>query len=181
MGSWTDLKQEQMAEYTKLRELYQAGKTHVSMLEQSIMIDLYKQHGYDVMYATIEACCLNGWTKVDKVRQLAPMMEKFGVVKAKWAIERMNGLENHSLDTVRGILDGSIPAFRKKPGVTEPARAKRMEYPTPDGVHTEATAARWMHKQGVPPSTDAWKEYFDLCGEDQVYHCKLYKLKAEYR
>jgi hypothetical protein len=183
MGSWTDLRPEQVPQWNDLLSLYRQGKPFVSGLEQSQLVDLFRALGFEVMYATIEQACLNGWTKVDKVRLLAEQMKKYGVVKTKWAIERANALEFHSLDAVIGILEGRIPAYRTGKGngaAAVPARVtKGPTYPTPEGIHGPSTVQAWMRERGH--GMDRWNEFFDLAGKCETYGYQLYQLKDEYR
>jgi hypothetical protein len=183
MASWTDLRPEQVDEWNELLATYRLGKPYVSPMEQGALVDLYRAHGFTVMLATIEHACLNGWTKIDKVRLLAEQVKKYGVVKTKWAIERANALEYHSLDTVIGILDGRVPAYRtgaKSGSAPTPTRAsKGPTYPTPEGLHGPATAQAWMREHGH--GMDRWAEFFDLAGKCDYYGYQLYQLKDEYR
>lgn len=180
MGSWMDLKPEQNREYNDLLTLYKSSKPYVSPLETAVMVDLYKQHGYAVMQDTLVQCGLNGWSKVDKVKLLAGLFNKYGKVKTEWAIERANAMEFHSLDTVAGILAGSIPAYRKgsKDGKPETVAKTKPKYPTEDGYHTRGTAQQWLSTHGH--SLEQGMEFFEIAGRDPEHNFELYRLKPEY-
>ncbi len=57
----------------------------------------------------------SGWLREST---LISLIEHFGADKTEWGLRRLHGKGNYSLDTLVGILEGSIPAVRKAPVTT---------------------------------------------------------------
>ena len=174
-------------ERLKLEEIFATVKDRrnvCSQFDKNAIINLMKKYGFEKTHFVIERSMANDWLKSDRWDVLMDMIEQYGVDKVRDAIKDMNKLENHSLATVEGLLNGSIPRTRKNPHAPVEVPRRKMDpigdgYPTQDHTYNARAANEFMKAKGV--AFEHWPEYFDRAGKHPVYHFDLVTLKPEYR
>lgn len=174
------------ADRVKLEEIFSlvhARRNFCSQFDKNAIINLAHRHGFVVTHFIIERSMANDWLKADRWEALAEIVQHYGLDKTRDAIMDMNKLENHSLATVEGLLNGSIPRARKNPHAqAEPMRRKADPiddgYPTKDHTYNARAANEWLKAKSI--QFDHWPDYFDRAGKDR-YGKDLVTLKPEYR
>ncbi|HEY3874794.1 MAG TPA: hypothetical protein VGM92_04925 [Candidatus Kapabacteria bacterium] len=161
----------------------QDRRNYCSQFDKNAIMALYKKHGHVKTIFVIERSMANDWLKADRWTALAELVEKYGIEKTREAIMDMNKLENHSIATVEGLLNRSIPRTRKNPHapVEQPRRKSDPiddGYPTQDHIYNARAASEWL--KGKKANWECWPEYFDRAGKDR-YGKDLVTLKPEYQ
>lgn len=187
MASMWDLPNDERKRFQEILDTVKARKNYVSQFDVNELLTLYKKYGHDVLLFAITKCMANDWLKTERWSALADLVAEFGIEKVAWAVKRMNGRENHSIDTVEGLLRGTIKPYRDAKGQMEDRAPKplsdtarqRLIYPTKEGVHLQQTATKWLHDN--QKSLTYWQDFFDPAGTDPLFGWPLYQLKSEYR
>ena len=188
MPSQWDFSNEDRAKLQEIFGIVVDRRNFCSQFDQNAIMAMYKKHGCVKTTFVIERSMANDWLKSDRWTALMDLVEQHGIDKTLAAIKDMNKLENHSIATVEGLLNGSIPRTRKNPNAPsgaaqEPMRRKadpvERPYPTKDHIYDSRAAGEWLRAKGVP--FEAWPEYFDRAGKHPLYNIDLVSLKPEYR
>lgn len=183
-GRWAFNDNTELHRFLGMMDTIKARRGFASVFDEGKLEPLVKRFGFPIMEFVIDACMENEWFRPGQWEELAiECLPPYDIEKVKWAVKRMQGRQNYSIDTVRMILRGEMPAYRKasmqlaadKPGGTK----KAPKYPSPEGLHTYATAQSWMITEGK--SDVAVTDYFELAGRDQEFGYALLRLKSEYR
>lgn len=174
------------ADQAKLEEIFSIVKDRrnfCSQFDQKVIMQLYAKHGASATLFVIARSMANDWLKTDRWTVLMDLVERYGEDKVLEAIMDMNKLENHSIATVEGLLNGSIPRTRKNPHAQAEAPRRKADpiddgYPTKDHIYNARAANEWLKAKQI--AFDNWPDYFDRAGKDR-YGKDLVTLKPEYR
>ena len=180
-----DLPNDERKKFQDILDTIKSRKNFVSQFDIAALLQLHKKHGHDVLQFAIEMSMANDWLKPMRWESLCEITAEFGIERTTWAIKRLNGRENHSIDTVLGLLRGTIQPHREVKGHSDPPRPlndtarQRLIYPTKAGLHLRHTAAKWLHDRDH--AVTYWQDYFEPAGTDPLFGWPLYQLKSEYR
>ena len=180
MPSRYDLGQQEQGILDELIELVKSRKGYCSQFDQVQLIELYKKFGPEVLLPTLKHSMANDWLRSSEWHLLAALFARYGTERTEWAIARMAGRKNYSIDTVSGILRNEIAAHRKPQGTEPVARKRPVERPWPPEGHLylKHEVQRWLSEHDHP-AAEVW-EYFDRAGVDPNGFTIL-KLKGEYQ
>jgi hypothetical protein len=183
MASQRDFSNEDIRKLEHIFDLVQDRRNFCSQFDKNSIMALFTKSGEDKTIFVIERSMANDWLKPDRWAALMELVEQYGIVKTTLAIADMNKLENHSIATVEGLLNGTIPRTRKNPHAPpEPMRQKSDPiddgYPTKDHIYNARAANEWLKAKEI--QFEHWPDYFDRAGKDH-YGKDLVTLKLEYR
>jgi hypothetical protein len=186
MPALSDLTNEQAKQYLEIEEIVRARRGHCSGFDRVKLLELYKLHGGVKLLFVIDQSMMNDWLLPGRWIEFMDVVNKYGIDRVLFATKALNRLENHSIAMVENICKDPKLAERKRPGMKDeaprpisPTQQRALIYPTKEGVHTETTAAKWLREQ--EKGVEAWPEFFDKAGSDEVTGWRLYQLKPEYR
>jgi hypothetical protein len=170
----------------KLDEIFSTvvdRRNFCSQFDKNQIMLLFKKYGYVKTQFVIYRSMANDWLKSDRWEALMGLVEKHGIDKTLEAIKDMNKLENHSIATVEGLLNGSIPRTRKNPHAPIEVPRRKSDpiddgYPTKDHVYNSRAAGEFLKAKSL--SFECWPEYFERAGKDRNGK-DLVTLKPEYR
>jgi hypothetical protein len=100
MSCIADLKQHQFVQYQRVLQCYRSIKPYVSPFDQNELIDLYREHGEDVLVRATNVMGRKTWRDLEDMKIVAACIETHGWDKVDAAVRTKAGSRrDHSRDS----------------------------------------------------------------------------------
>jgi hypothetical protein len=164
MGYIGALTTEHSKEFQEVLDEVKKSRPMVSQTQYSQLIDIYTAYGKAVVVGAVNICSLMEWRLIMHVQLVAEIVEKHGYGKTHEAAVRCAELGWQSIDSLNGLLNGTItPQRGPKNG-----RTTKSEF-------TLDEAKEWHKLNG--PKNSVWNQCFKPASDGKPY----LTLKEEYR